>query len=559
MRMQSAKLLDSTAIARPLLAGLFVCAALAPLGSLSAQEVLEGYTPSVAVPSEAVDPAAPPPTPRPLDPVPLDRPSALTPDTRSAPPPPAPPPLPAPYATPAPQSGTATPSTRADDAPELPAPVARPLAIDPATDPILILADRSGDAAYFTGIVKSGVRMHPSIDEAQALARQAQEVKDEAESAQYPQVEVGLSSYRVIAQSFRNELDNLLQRARPNARTDITGNVTQRLIDFGATVDRISSAESTIQAALADVDNVAAQLALNTIGAWYDLFAARTLLQLTSDYRESVAKGADQMRQRIEQGQSAPADMARVDTELASLDVRAARYRRQVASAEARFQELTGQPVPEDLGRAPLLGSAPITREGARIEAENIPAVRSARAQARAAEKAAEAAREDTLPLVTAQVAAGRYGAFEVSKDYDVRAIVNVRQLLFGPGDARADQARERSRASDARAVRVREESGRDAAIAFSDLKALEAQLQSLKEAYIASRTTRDAISQRFRYSRGSLLDVLAANDTYFAAAAAYVDGLTQRDAAYYVLLARTGRLLGALDIRPTTEMMLSE
>ena len=91
MRMQSAKLLDSTAIARPLLAGLFVCAALAPLGSLSAQEVLEGYTPSVAVPSEAVDPAAPPPTPRPLDPVPLDRPSALTPDTRSAPPPPAPP------------------------------------------------------------------------------------------------------------------------------------------------------------------------------------------------------------------------------------------------------------------------------------------------------------------------------------------------------------------------------------------------------------------------------------------------------------------------------------
>ena len=65
----------------------------------------------------------------------------------------------------------------------------------------------------------------------------------------------------------------------------------------------------------------------------------------------------------------------------------------------------------------------------------------------------------------------------------------------------------------------------------------------------LAARLSRDTIEERFRVSRGTLFDVIDANDAYFGAAAAYVESLADRDAAHYVLLARTGRLLPALQI----------
>ena len=73
--------------------------------------------------------------------------------------------------------------------------------------------------------------------------------------------------------------------------------------------------------------------------------------------------------------------------------------------------------------------------------------------------------------------------------------------------------------------------------------------LEALKTSYLATRLTRDATVERFRYSRGTIFDVLNASDTFYSAAVTYVQALAQRDAARYVLLSRTGRLLDALAI----------
>ena len=47
---------------------------------------------------------------------------------------------------------------------------------------------------------------------------------------------------------------------------------------------------------------------------------------------------------------------------------------------------------------------------------------------------------------------------------------------------------------------------------------------------------------------------MLAAQDAYFGSAAAYIQGLTELDAARYVLLARTGNLLREFEIDPDTQ-----
>ena len=80
-------------------------------------------------------------------------------------------------------------------------------------------------------------------------------------------------------------------------------------------------------------------------------------------------------------------------------------------------------------------------------------------------------------------------------------------------------------------------------------MRALEQQLDALEASYIASRRSRDVIAERFRAARGTLFDVVAAEDTYFESATAYIQALTELDAARYVLLSRMGRLLDALQI----------
>jgi len=76
-------------------------------------------------------------------------------------------------------------------------------------------------------------------------------------------------------------------------------------------------------------------------------------------------------------------------------------------------------------------------------------------------------------------------------------------------------------------------------------------QKHRLQSAYIAGRRSRDVIVARFRASRGTYLDVIAAEDAYFDNATAYVQALMELDAARYVLLSRTGGLLDVLRIEP--------
>jgi adhesin transport system outer membrane protein len=51
--------------------------------------------------------------------------------------------------------------------------------------------------------------------------------------------------------------------------------------------------------------------------------------------------------------------------------------------------------------------------------------------------------------------------------------------------------------------------------------------------------------------ARGTLFDLLEAESGYFNVAASYIRAITELDAARYVLLSRTGRLLETLNIEP--------
>lgn len=434
---------------------------------------------------------------------------------------------------------------------DLPEPTRDPLRIDRNADPVLGLARTSAPDAAFVGLIQQAVDRHPAVDEATASIEEAEAAQEEARSGRYPTIDVGLNSQRSIIRNFDdNDPDNIVERARARGRSDLTLNLQQTLWDGGATERRIAAAGARLRAAGFQAEAQADQVALRAIAAWYDVFAYRALVELGAAFMENQQELRSAIQTRISQGVSAPGDLPRVESYIASADADLARYRRQLANAEARFEEFFGVPAPPGLGRAPVMNTSATTKEAAQFLARSSPEVEAAEASARAAHQEARAERAATRPTITAGIDAGKYGLLD-QDDYDVRGRVTVRHRFLGGGDARADQAEARANAAEARATRVRSEAEREAAIAWSDVRALEQQLAALEASYIASRQSRDVLAERFRVARGTLFDLLESESGYFNVAATYIRTITELDAARYVLLSSTGQLLPTLSIEP--------
>jgi adhesin transport system outer membrane protein len=437
--------------------------------------------------------------------------------------------------------------------PVLPAPTGDPLRIDLSSDPILRLSESSIPVEEFRQIVAAAVLRHPARLEAIAGGEEAEAALAEAREGLFPSGDLTVDSYQSIAREFSNDPDNIIERSRPEQRTDALLNIRQTVLDFGATSKRIAAAGARLRGATAEVESIADQVALNTIANWYDVVAYQALVAVSEEFSGAQDSFREAINERIRQGASAEGDLAQIESYIARANTRLAQFRRSAAQAEARFAEFTGHaPFPMQ-PRAPRLGAQPISRDAAVVDARSTPDVRAAEAGADAARQDYRAAQSELLPNVTAGVDGGSYGVLEGEPDYDIRARLTLRYRFFGGAEPRVAQIGAAARAAEARAQRVREEAERNASIAWSDVQALEEQLAALRENYVASRRTRDVQVERFRVARGTIVDVLDANESYFETAVGYVLAMSELDAARYVLLSRTGKLLEALAIEPMT------
>ncbi|TKD51218.1 TolC family protein [Sphingomonas baiyangensis] len=433
----------------------------------------------------------------------------------------------------------------------LPAPSNDPMAIDPEADPILRLARASGDLAGFQAAIQAAVSRHPSVDEVVARQDEALAARNEARTLQYPVVDVSMTYFNILTRNFSNDPQNVLERSRPRERTDQLLRIQQPILDFGTSNARIEAGNQRLAAATSTIDDVSAQLALRGVQAWYQVFGFRALVGLSEAFLANQTDLRAAIDDRIAQGVSAPGDKAQVESYIAAAQTQLAGFKRSLATAEAQFTQITGNPPPPQLGRAPAAQGPAITRERAMADAETIPAVEAARRQAEAARFDLKAAKGDSLPGVSVGVDTGRYGFFENSGDYDVRGSVTLSHRFFGGAKQRIDQSAARARGAEATYSRVREEAARDAAIAWSDVQALAESAEAIEANYVATRQSRDVLVERFRVARGTLFDVLGAETNYFNVATRYIETVTELDIARYALLARTGKLLDSFGIAP--------
>jgi outer membrane protein, adhesin transport system len=441
------------------------------------------------------------------------------------------------------------------EAARLPAPNPQPLATPSQPDPILTIVDTLADEAAFHQVIAEAVRVNPTLAEGRADGAATLAAKRGAESLQLPRIDLGLNANKALARNFSNDPDNIIERSRGTGRVDATAALEQILIDFGASQRRIDAAIERIGAAEAEYDRKSEIVALRAISSWYDLYAYGHLTELAENFIAQNEALRASVEMRIAQGVAAPVERAQIDSAIASAKLRLAQYQRELANARARFTELFALQAPARIARAPSPLLEKLSDEALTARAAAASPVRVAEATAKAARADAKAARADTLPNVTAGLDAGRYGLFEEGRsDYEIRGRLTLRLRLFGPGDARADEARARAEAADARAMTTKLEAEREARIAWADVTALDDTLAAYREDYVAKRVTRDAVVERFRVARGTLFDALDAEDRLFTSAASYLRAISERDTTTFVALFRSGDLLRTLDIAPADQ-----
>ncbi len=431
----------------------------------------------------------------------------------------------------------------------LPLPGGSPQTIDFAHDPLIVFNRTTVPSQPFLDALGQAVAKHPAVEAAIADVAATSAVRTQVRAGLFPQIDAQFVGQRSLARDFGSQTA-IVESLQPRGRADGIVSGEQLLYDFGATGNRISAATDRIKAAQAEVERVASDTALRAVVAYYDVLAYQTLLDLSAAMAGRQRAILGDVRDRVAGGVGAAGDTARADAVLADDEATTARFDRLLGQARARYAEAFGAAPPLRLARALPPPSTALSLDAAQALARKSPAVEAALRRADAARRDARAAKADGLPKLTSGITGSRYNVFDGS-DYEVRGTVGVRQSLFAGGRQRGviAEAGARARSAGYIADRVTAESERDAASAFTDVVALTRSAATLEAAYVANRRVRDGYVEQYRVSRGSLIELLRAENDYFSAATNYLQGVIELDVARYALLARTGEILPAAGI----------
>ena len=432
----------------------------------------------------------------------------------------------------------------------LPPPSGAPQSIDFARDPLLAFTRASAPVQPFLDTLGHAVETHPAVQAAVAETAAATGVRTQVRAGLFPQIDTQLVAARSLARDFSDQTA-VVDSLQPHTRTDASISGNQLLYDFGATGSRIAAANARIGAAKAEVEQAASDTALRAVAAWYDVLGYQTLVDLS---RAAVARQRDilrDVRTRVTQGLGAGGDTSRAEAVLAGTEAQAARFDRLLAQSRGRYREAFGSDAPPRLSRVSPPPSQARSLDAAQMLARSSPGVQAALRRAEAARRDWRAAKSDGLPRFSAGVNSTRYDVFSGS-DYEVRGTLSIRQSLFAGGRQRGivAEAGARSREAGFIADRITAETERDAGIAFTDVAALATTATTLETAYVANRRARDTYVEQFRVSRGTLIELLRAEQDYFSAAANYLQGVVDLDVARFTLLARTGEILAVAGVR---------
>lgn len=375
----------------------------------------------------------------------------------------------------------------------------------------------------FAQRVSRAVLSNPSTLAARSTVGAASEAVREAQAAALPFI-----TGQVDATARNNDPNVILNTPKQRYDTGGAGITLRQLIyDFGAAQAGVGAAREREDAVTARVQNREGDLALRSVEAWYDLLRARGQSELARLNLEAMRSMQSFLEQRMQLGGGPVSDVLRAQTRVtaAFASWTSAKAREQVS--EAGFRELYREE-PGDIGMPVqvALNAKSVAADTAAL-VRDFPAVRSAEAARRAAEQDRDQSAARALPQVNMELSANRrdvVGSGEPGTDLGAFVVMRYNFYTGGADTARTAQANYRLTEATEQVRSISLQVERALAQALAEQESAETVLKARAEGVTQSIVALGAVRELFVNRRGSLLDLLNAQETVNLSGQAFLD-----------------------------------
>lgn len=386
--------------------------------------------------------------------------------------------------------------------------------------------------------IRDAVQAHPEVRVTYEHRDTASLATREVSAGFLPQVSASVES------GWRsNELVNTPWTSSPaykdNSRA-IALSARQLVYDFGAVGSQVDSRTALEAAAAARAEIKTSELTLRALTVWLEMFRAREVSALSQMNVASRRQILDFIDEREQLGGSAKSDVLRARARLTDAQAVEVAARNRLSAAEAAFREVFDTPPPAqvDLPVAPELS---LLRYADLVDwVSRNASLAEAQAQTRAASHEARAATASLLPSIQFDVTARRrdLGGSGVP-GLDWTAGFSVKQNIYSGGAdvARKQQADQRAIESRLAEDKLRRQVERAFEQAISDVRNSQATVAARKEAAQVAAVALEAVREQFAFRRGTLLDLLRAQEELYAAGRDLIDSIVDESLVRYRLL----------------------
>ena len=392
----------------------------------------------------------------------------------------------------------------------------------------------------FRDRVREAVSRHPEFQAAMVAREGARGATEESRAALRPQItgqtDGGWRSFD------ENRLFGVPERRYTSAGWGLV--LRQLVFDFGAAEAVVVSAEARERIAIARAEARRAELALRAIQVAVEFESAHLQEGLALENQAARVAIAQYVRERYELGGGSRSDVLRAQARVADALAGVVAARTRVAAARAGYREIFGA---EPAGATDLLAAVEVRDiEGASVLAPVFATVRAAQAGREAAQSELKAVAARALPQLNFESTFTRRDQIgDGFPGNDRTALFNFRYEFYNGGAAQARETQALSRLQQAdhdyRAAVLAFE--RFAAQVLAEASASDQLLLARIEAAELAAASLRAVREQFAFRRGTLLDLLNAQEVLQAAGRDLIDAYAQQVFGSYRVLYIASRL----------------
>ncbi len=394
--------------------------------------------------------------------------------------------------------------------------------------------------------IKQAIEQQPGILAQRSRERESVLRIDEVRAVRRPQVNAGLE--------YRNDLQRTESLPDRGSRVDAVVTLSQLLLDFGASSERVRAADLSAEAAFWQSQSSVEEEVLYAVNAYLDVARLTAQRQLAEHNLEQHQRIFEDVSLRREAGAGSRADVLRAQSRLSDAESRLVTLEGELARAINVYQEafFTTPDVLALPQGAALLSDANAERLLDRALAQNA-ALRSQTLASDASDAEAEATRNARLPSLSVAVEGRQFDVNDFNEsDNDVALLFNVDYTPYSGGatSSRVAQAVERQQQSQYEQQALRRELEREVRSAYTDTRTRRAELEAQTATLAAEEEALLAYRDQFAVGRSSINDLLDAQRDLFQTALELINRRVRWEQASFQQLAVTGELLDVMEIQ---------